>query len=111
MSNFSPPKAVLETALGDEKFDIGRRQVRRILLWVTDRSTCLVGVANKICRIVRHPKPCLRLLWVTESSASLVDVVGANLYVELYVDLYAGLYAATKDVELYVEFFVTHPRL
>ena len=86
---------------------------------MTNRSTCLVGVTNKICRIVRHPKPCLRLLWVTESSASLVDVVGVDLYVELYVELYAGLYAAifkiaktsTQDVELYVEFFVTHPRL
>ena len=78
---------------------------------MTNRSTCLVGVTNKICRIVRHPKPCLRLLWATESSASLVDVVGVDLYVELYVELYAGLYAATKDVELYVGFFVTHPRL
>ena len=78
---------------------------------MTNRSTCLVGVTNKICRIVRHPKPCLRLLWVTESSASLVDVVGVDLYVELYVELYAGLYAATKGVELYVGFFVTHPRL
>ena len=79
----------------------------------------MTNLANKICRIVRHPKPCLRLLWVTESSASLVDVVGVDLYVELYVELYAGLYAAifkiaktsTKDVELYVEIFVTHPRL
>ena len=45
------------------------------------------------------------------TSASLVDVVGVDLYVELYVELYAGLYAATKDAELYVESFVTHPRL
>ena len=56
---------------------------------------------------------------MTESSASLVDVVGVDLYVELYVELYAGLYAAifkiaktsTKDVELHADFFVTHPRL
>ena len=56
---------------------------------------------------------------MTESSASLVDVVGVDLYVELYVKLYAGLYVAifkiaktsTKDVELYVGFFVTHSRL
>ena len=86
---------------------------------MTNRSTRLVGVTNKICRIIRRPKPCLRLLWVTESSASLVGVVSVDLYVESYVELYAGLYAAifkiaktsTQDVELYVALFVTHPRL
>ena len=80
------------------------------MLWATNFT-------KKICRIVRHPKSCLRLLWAT--SASLVDVVGVDLYVELYVELYARLYAAiskiaktsTKDVGLYDEVFVTHPRL
>ena len=45
---------------------------------------------------------------MTESSASLVDVVGVDLYVELYVELYAGLYAAIFEIAKTLSNFMSH---